>query len=177
MSHVPWGSYLLVDVSQSQILRNASAASKRKMGVPSLSLGHSARLAKPSPPLSHRGDAQRGQLVAASTRFAFAADSGGPKPERVVSSSVDRLAFEDLEMFWHTARLRGDLSHRPLFAVFVPKRFVVEPQHRLRPCRETETAQHKHHGIAIWQGLAAADTVRFRFLGCCASELPKDILC
>ena len=103
VSHAPRGSYLLVEVSQSQILRNASAASKRKIGVPSLTLGHSARLAKSSPPLSHRGDKQRGQLVAARTRCVFAADSGGPKPERVVSRSVDRLAVEDLEMFWHAA--------------------------------------------------------------------------
>ncbi len=161
VSHAPRGSYLLVEVSQSH-LRNASAASIIQIKeCRSQSLRHSASLATTSPPLSHGETHNGGQSRCVSARFILAADSGGPKPEREVSRSVDRLAIEGLEMFWNTARLRSE-SHRRQIAEFMPKQFVAEPPHSSSPCRQTETARHKRHGISARQGLPAGGPASFR---------------
>ena len=155
----PRGSYWLVEVSQSQFQETPAQLPKFKKECRSRSLGHSARLARPTPPLSHRGDAQRGTfLVATGARFGLAADSRGPKPEREVSRSADRFAIDDLEMFWITARLQGE-SHRREIAVFVPERFVSRSPHSPSPCRRTATTYRKHLGNTARHGLAAAEPV------------------
>lgn len=122
-------------------------------------LGHSASLAKSSPPLSHRGDAQRGTVRCASARFVVVAEGGDPKLERVVSRSLDQLAIEDLEMFWLTASPRSESQDRSI-ALTVPERDVTERPHSASSCRRAATARHNRCGLLVRQRLPAASQMQ-----------------
>ena len=157
VSHAPRGSYLLVEVSQSQFKETPAQLPKFKRECRSQSLGHSASLTKSPPPLSHRGGSQRGTVSLRQRSIRSRRRQRGSK------TGERSFAICDLEMFWITARLRGE-SHRRSFAVFVPERAVSEPQRAHRRCRRKTTRRQKPHGITASQGLASADSaVRERY--------------
>ncbi len=150
VSHALRGSYLLVRSLSLKFSETPAQLPKFKMECRSQSLGHSASLTKFPPPLSHRGGSQRGTVTLRQRSIR--------SRRRQRGSKTGERSFEirDLEMFWITARLRGE-SHRDQIAEFMPGRFVAEQPHVPSPCRCSATVRQKRHGITAQQRLAAAD--------------------
>ena len=135
----------------------------------SQSLGHSASLTRFPPPLSHRGGSQRGTITLRQRSIRSRRRQRGSK------TGERSFAINVREMFWITARLRGE-SHCRSVAEFMPERCAAEHPHAPSRCRCSATVRQKRHGITARQRLAATDSVPSKSLKAARPSCPCAIL-
>ena len=128
---------MLVEVSQSQSKETPAQLPLFKKECRPQKLGHPASLTKQPPPLSHRGDAQRGTIRCCQCSIHFRRRQRRSKTGESGFESHQSITTEDLKMFWITANCEAihDANHwqcscqnDPLPNRHTPRTNVVERQ-------------------------------------------------